>query len=108
MFTIIRDTCRDGILLTSHLCDSERVVFFICVLFTVPIFIDVKTGPGISKDLRVFLSCKKIILYKAGMNKREKERDRSGVSERVRQHGKAVHSPTVVSGVCIPRRDINV
>ena len=76
--------------------------------FTVPIFIDVKTGPGISKDLRVFLSCKKIILYRAGMNKREKERDRSGVSERVRLHGKAIHSPTVVSGVCIPRPAINV
>ena len=42
------------------------------------------------------------------MNKREKERDRSGVSERVRLHGKAIHSPTVVSGFCTPRPAINV
>jgi len=54
--------------------------FTYCFLFfcTVPISIDVKTGPGISKDLRVFLSCKKIILYKAGMNKREKEETEAG------------------------------
>ena len=82
---------------------KRRVLFL-----TVPICTDVKTGPGISKDLRVFLSCKKIILYRAGMNKREKERDRSEVSERVRRHGKAIHSPTVFSGVCIPKPPIIV
>ena len=53
-------------------------IVFTFLFFTVPIFIEVKTGPGISKDLRVFLSCKKIILYKAGMNKREKEVTEAG------------------------------